>query len=53
MDQPYAIISDAHKAIGMWEDPHRSPDRFGDDVDNIQFWVNMVKIMLPELEKRV
>lgn len=52
-NQPEAILSDSKKALKMWRDPKRDPDRFGDDIDNIQFWVNMTKIMRAELIKAI
>jgi len=51
MKQPQAILNDSEKALGMYKDPKRSPDRFGDDVDDIEFWVRMVEIMRAELVK--
>lgn len=51
MSQPEDILSDFAKAKAMRDDKNRIPDRFGDDVDHIQFWVNMATILHGELVK--
>lgn len=49
--QPQAILNDSEKALAMFHDPRRDWDRFGDTVDDINFWVKMVEIMRKELVK--
>lgn len=51
MEQPQAILRDSAKAIEMYNDPNRVPDRFGDDVDQMAFWIHMTKILRAELVK--
>lgn len=51
MEQPQAILKDSKEALKMLRDPKRIPDRFGDDIDHIGFWVTMVEILREELVK--
>lgn len=51
MPQPDDILADFDKAKKMLNDKNRTPDRFGDDVDQMDFWVNMATIQNKELKK--
>lgn len=51
MSQPEDILSDFRRAKREYDDPKRIPDRFGDDVDQIGFWINMSNILNRELKK--
>lgn len=51
MGQPVDILADSKKALRLYNDRTRVPDRFGDDVDSTDFWVSMVRILRRELAK--
>lgn len=51
MTQPDDILKDFKKAKRELNAKKRIPDRFGDDVDQMSFWVSMATILNRELKK--